>query len=157
MCGSYQFPWVVKAQPGQRLNITLLDLSWTSDPKPGSVSQGYCNPYGSVREFLKTPVEGEKTQDICSSALQRFSHVYASTGDNVELVVHNPGSQNFMIIVNGQLTKSSCGHSSRISFYSYWLLISQRHISVYHCQVFPRSQHSAGAMSTRQTIMERSL
>ena len=71
--GSATCPWVIKAQPGQRNNITLMDFS-THIPLDGA-----CQAYAIVRE--KRPTH---SQTICRDRV-RERHVYLSQGPTLEV------------------------------------------------------------------------
>ena len=102
-CGSYPSPWLLHAKPGQRLNITLLDLSWSKKSSGHSHGIQFCNSFGTVREYGIGPGSSDVTQDICGLSNQRLSAVYTSSGDMVDIVIHNAEAQMFLLIINGDL------------------------------------------------------
>ena len=89
-CGSRSHPWLLEAQTGQQINISLLDFSGhgrrTQLDTRGLVSDD-CSPahvqYGYIVD--KT---NKNNVSICSTAAQqRHKHVYQSTGNVVEVVL----------------------------------------------------------------------
>ena len=94
-CGSRSRPWLLEAQTGQQVNISLLDFSGhgrrTQLDTRGLVSDD-CSPahvqYGYIVD--KT---NKNNVSICSTtAQQRHKHVYQSTGNVVEIVLANNDS-----------------------------------------------------------------
>jgi len=88
-CGSRSHPWLLEAQTGQQVNISLLDFSGqTQLDTRGLVSDG-CSPahvqYGYIVD--KT---NKNNVSICSANdQQRHKHVYQSAGNLVEIVLIN--------------------------------------------------------------------
>ena len=89
-CGSRSHPWLLEAQTGQLVNISLLDFSGhgrrTQLDTRGLVSDD-CSPahvqYGYIVD--KT---SKNNVSICSrDAQQRHKHVYQSAGNLVEIVL----------------------------------------------------------------------
>ena len=89
-CGSRSHPWLLEAQTGQQVNISLLDFSGhgrrTQLDTRGLVSDD-CSPahvqYGYIVD--KT---NKNNVSICSTdAQQRHKHVYQSAGNLVEIVL----------------------------------------------------------------------
>jgi len=108
-CGSRSRPWLLEAQTGQQVNISLLDfighgrrtqLDTHDDCSPAHVQYGYI-----VDKTNKNNVS------ICSTdAQQRHKHLYQSTGNLVEIVL-NPHQtanedgdtpQNFLLAFEGK-------------------------------------------------------
>jgi len=97
-CGSRSHPWLLEAQTGQKVNISLLDFSGhgretqldtrglaSDDCSPARVQYGYI-----VDKTNKNNVS------ICSTgAQQRHKHVYQSAGNVVEIVLINDDSVAF--------------------------------------------------------------
>ncbi len=86
--GSATCPWVIKAQTGQRINITLMDFS-TYIPLDGA-----CQVYAIVREKMPS-----HSQTICRDRV-REKHVYLSQGSTLEvrLVRPNNGDRRHFIL-----------------------------------------------------------
>ena len=89
-CSSRSHPWLLEAQTGQQVNISLLDFSGhgqrTQLDTRGLVSDD-CGPahvqYGYIVD--KT---NKNNVSICSTAAQqRHKHVYQSTANVVEIVL----------------------------------------------------------------------
>jgi len=89
-CGSRSHPWLLEAQTGQQVNISLLDFSGhggrTQLETRGLVSDD-CSPahvqYGYIVD--KT---NKKNVSICSiAAQQRNRYIYRSVGNVVEIVL----------------------------------------------------------------------
>ena len=110
-CGSRSHPWLLEAQTGQQVNISLLDFSGhgrrTQLDTRGLVSDD-CSParvqYGYIMD--KT---NKNNVSICSTdAQQRHKHVYQSAGNLVEIVLCRQDEddtdiehQNFMLAFEG--------------------------------------------------------
>lgn len=73
--GSADCPWLIKAAPGQRVNVSLVDFAVT--PGIGET----CHAYAIIRERDPT-----RTNTICSGE-QRERHIYMSLSDTVEIRV----------------------------------------------------------------------
>ena len=111
-CGSRSHPWLLEAQTGQQVNISLLDFSGhgqrTQLDTRGLVSDD-CGPahvqYGYIVD--KT---NKNNVSICSTAAQqRHKHVYQSTGNVVEIVLSHQQpiedenySPNFLLAFEGR-------------------------------------------------------
>jgi len=111
-CGSRSHPWLLEAQTGQQVNISLLDFSGhgqrTQLDKRGLVSDD-CGPahvqYGYIVD--KT---NKKNVSVCSTAAQqRHKHVYQSAGNVVEVILTRQVIEdenilpNFLLAVQGKL------------------------------------------------------
>jgi len=109
-CGSRSRPWLLEAQTGQQVNISLLDFSGhgrrtqldtRDDCSPAHVQYGYI-----VDKTNKNNVS------ICSTdAQQRHKHLYQSTGNLVEIIITHQqltGDEtvptNFLLAFEGTLT-----------------------------------------------------
>ena len=89
-CGSRSHPWLLEAQTGQQVNISLLDFSRHGRRTPldtrGLVSDD-CSPahvqYGYIVDNTN-----KNNVSICSTdAQQRHKHVYQSAGNLIEIVL----------------------------------------------------------------------
>ena len=110
-CGSRSHPWLLEAQTGQQVNISLLDFSGhgrrtqldtRDDCSPAHVQYGYI-----VDKTNKNNVS------VCSTDAQhRHKHLYQSTGNLVEIVLTNNDSfsahHNFLISFIGSYLLSHC-------------------------------------------------
>ena len=132
-CGSRSHPWLLEAQTGQKVNISLLDFSGhgrrTQLDTRGLVSDD-CSPahvqYGYIVD--KT---NKNNVSICSTAAQRrHKHVYQSNGNVVEIVFahHEPTgdenySPNFLLALEGTLQHNTCNNkylAIQLRFNSYF-------------------------------------
>jgi len=105
-CGSRSHPWLLEAQTGQKVNISLLDFSGHGQRSQldtrGLVSDD-CSPshvqYGYIVD--KT---NKNNVSICSAAArQRYKHVYLSSGSSVEVVLTSTNTSNFLLAYRGWL------------------------------------------------------
>lgn len=86
-CGRMGCPWVLRAQPGQRLNITLLDFALSTrhrNLQTGASHLGLpevCYTYATLREKGK-----DKPSLICGSR-ERVSTAYLSDTNEVRIEV----------------------------------------------------------------------
>jgi len=86
-CGSSSHPWLLEAQTGQQVNISLLDFSGhggqTQLDTRGLVTDHCSLQYGYVVDQTN-----KNNVSICSTAAQqRHKHLYQSTGNLVEIVL----------------------------------------------------------------------
>ena len=86
-CGSRSHPWVLEAQTGQKVNISLLDFSGhgrETQLDTRGLASDYCSParvqYGYIVD--KT---NKKNVSICSTSAEH-KHVYQSQGNLIEIV-----------------------------------------------------------------------
>jgi len=108
-CGSRSHPWLLEAQTGQQVNISLLDFSGhgqrTQLDTRGLVSDD-CSP-AHVQYGYIVDKNNKNNVSICSNAAQqRHKHVYQSTGNVVEIVLLSGqlmenGSNGFLLAVEG--------------------------------------------------------
>lgn len=115
-CGSDLFPWRLRAEPGQRLNVTLLDFgnaaaAASSATKAGAegdensaaetaVDLKRCRHFGRVVE----PGIG-RTTEICGKPNVRESHVELSQSSLVEVIINRSNNEHFLLIISGQYQK----------------------------------------------------
>ncbi|KAK2171625.1 hypothetical protein NP493_1050g01005 [Ridgeia piscesae] len=80
-CGSIDSPWLVRARPGQKINITLWDFAIMThrSPRPAASS-----PVCLVYAIIKESASSVPTQTICGGK-SRQSHAYRSLGNSVEV------------------------------------------------------------------------
>lgn len=88
--GSTDCPWMLKADKGQRINITLIDFGILTN------MEDICHAYAIIRE--KDPT---RTSTICGRK-QRISHEYLSTSNAVEIRIlyanrHNDAKKYFLL------------------------------------------------------------
>ena len=80
-CGSQRCPWLIRGQPGQKVNLTLIDFS-RDNYHHGNTEQGRqkCGTvYATIRERAL-----QQSETVCAGA-ERERHVYTSFGHEVEL------------------------------------------------------------------------
>jgi len=92
-CGSRSHPWLLEAQTGQQVNISLLDFSGhgqrTQLDTRGLVSDE-CGS-GHVQYGYIVDKSNKNNVSVCSTAAQqRHNHVYQSAGNIVEIVLPHP-------------------------------------------------------------------
>ena len=88
--GSSKCPWVIKGQPGQRINITLVDFSQMSPhevPDGRGVRPRYCREYATLRES-----KGSKSLVVCDGDPED-KHIYISDSHVVEIEIEKSQSQ----------------------------------------------------------------
>lgn len=97
--GSADCPWMIKAKPGQKINITLFDFA--TNQQEGDT----CHAYAILRE-----TEPTRSITVCGSVM-RERNVYTSISDSVEIrVLRNQFSVNkgkyFLLKYNREYPKS---------------------------------------------------
>ena len=82
-CGSPGTPWIIEAEPGQRINVTLMDF--TRFNVAATVGQRYdirgCRNYALVRERGRN-----KNVTVCASDA-RERHVHMSSSNTLEITI----------------------------------------------------------------------
>ena len=114
-CGSQQNPWVITAQPGQKINITLFDFgisgSFNTSSNPGTITAGnsnkrtnypvYCQQYARIEEK-----DVARSTIVCGGE-RREKNVYISVTNEVEVHVMNRRTigqhQYFLLKYNGNI------------------------------------------------------
>jgi len=109
-CGSRSHPWLLEAQTGQQVNISLLDFSGHGRRTQLDTRGDDCSPshvqYGYIVD--KT---NKNNVSICSTDAQlRHKHLYQSTGNLVEIVLNThqiankdvDTPQNFLLAFEGK-------------------------------------------------------
>jgi hypothetical protein len=77
-CGSPRVPWIIKAKPGQMIDITMMDFGVVSNKK---IHDQSCVLYGYILER-----SSGINHTICGSD-RRQQHVYTSKSNVVEIVI----------------------------------------------------------------------
>jgi len=105
-CGSRSHPWLLEAQTGQKVNISLLDFSGhgrrTQLDTRGLVSDD-CSP-AHVQYGYIVDKSNKNNVSICSTAAQqKHKHVYQSNGNMVEVVLGKlmTNDSGFLLAVEG--------------------------------------------------------
>lgn len=103
-CGSKSHPWRLEAPVGQRINISLLDFSWSHSTHSGDVTS--CRQYGYIEEKSdKSNVSICAATSLGGAISPREIAVYTTQTNKVEMVLNsgtNSNSLNFLIKVNGE-------------------------------------------------------
>ena len=76
--GTDSCPWLIQAQPGQRINITLLDFAIDTETKPTRPID-YCRAYAIIRDH-----QTGRSTTVCGGHV-RESVVYLSQSNSVEV------------------------------------------------------------------------
>ena len=85
-CGSRSHPWLLEAQTGQQVNISLLDFSAGRTQLTGTRDD--CSPAHSVQYGYIVDKTNKNNVSICSTDHQhRHKHLYLSAGNLVEIVL----------------------------------------------------------------------
>lgn len=153
-CGTLNCPWTLEANPGQRINLTLLDFSADlikipDGIPPGAPAGSICYRYASVRDGNLTKdltgcgKEGQGMRGGRRSVYLSESHVvqitiYTSHTNNVHFLIRYQSKQMVLMHMDFSLTHSSwslpvCLSASICltgSLYSFQSLVSVS-ISVY--------------------------
>lgn len=96
-CGSQQNPWVITAQAGQKINITLFDFGTTgslnSSSNPGAFTAGNSNKRTNYPVYCQQYVRIEE-KDVARSTIvcggeRREKNVYISVTNEVQIQVMN--------------------------------------------------------------------
>ena len=106
-CGSTTSPWLIKALPGQRINLTLLDFGAVQNEESpldssGQRSMDHCQVYGIIRETLNG-----KASAICGGII-RERNVYVSEGNELEVrIMTSPAEQGAQFLIKYQSKSAS--------------------------------------------------
>ena len=92
-CGLHNTPWILQAEPGQQINITLVDFSWNNNKS--NTDNGYngrCN-YGYILD-----VESDDVISLCGGR-EREKHLYLSTSHTVQVVLDSLALQKYSFLI----------------------------------------------------------
>ena len=109
-CGSHSAPWVIKALPGQVINLTLSDFSVLplDDKQNTEDPETKCIAYAILREKSV-----QKSNTVCGGRSTQ-GHIYISETSTLEIIIlGNPAadpSKHFLLHYKG------IGHEHRDSF-----------------------------------------
>ena len=85
-CGTARCPWVIQAQPGQRINITLMDFSGgQSQLNSGAAARKVCYRYATLKESSST------TRDVTlcpGEDRNEANHVYLSESNFLSVTLY---------------------------------------------------------------------
>jgi len=114
-CGSDLFPWRLRAEPGQRLNVTLLDFGSTAPAtsaatksvldadENSAASAAHAADSKRCRHFGRVVEPGiGRTTEICGKLNVRESHVELSQSNLVEVIINRSNNDQFLLIISGQ-------------------------------------------------------
>ena len=93
-CGTHRAPWRVEAEPGQRINITMLDFGWKSEGFHSTLGTHKCSAYGYI---LEPSLSTNRT--ICGGTL-RERHAYLSSSSSVDIVLTTPEQDAVNFLLN---------------------------------------------------------
>ena len=86
-CGSEAAPWVLSAEEGQQINMTLIDFYWDDGGAECSVEYGYI-------------IDGGRPDTVTFCGGQtRTRHLTISTGDVVQIVIKEDLLEKFRFLV----------------------------------------------------------
>ena len=84
-CGSHSAPWVIKALPGQVINLTMSDFSVLSlddpDEAPTQTEEPRCIAYAILREK-----SAQKSMTVCGGK-RTEGHIYTSLTPVLEVII----------------------------------------------------------------------
>ena len=103
-CGSKDMPWMITVDPGQRINVTLLDFSVErtyhvkrlNDIDAFDIEATVCNEYAVIHE-----VESEWKTMVCGGN-SRSSDVYLSKTNTLRIEITNTGNRYFLLKYEGE-------------------------------------------------------
>ena len=103
-CGSRDLPWMITVDPGQRINVTLLDFSVErtyhvkrlNDIDGFDIEATVCNEYAVIHE-----VESERKTMVCGGNT-RWKEVYLSKTNTLRIEITNTGNKYFIIKYEGE-------------------------------------------------------
>ena len=108
-CGSVHHPWVIRASPGQQINLTLYDFwqeqSYTSNEVLGEMIETHiCKEYAHVRE-----INTDWNSVVCGGG-RRIHHVYLSKTHALEVQITNKDTKYFLLRYEGKfcILQTSC-------------------------------------------------
>ena len=102
-CGVTSQPWVVEAQTGQQVNVSLLDFGSARDTgAAGLAGQLSGCPAGSVQYGYVVDKTARKNVSICGAGRQRRQQaVYMSTDNTIEIVISRQTEIKFLLALEG--------------------------------------------------------
>ena len=85
--GSTTCPWIITVDPGQRINVTLMDFSLIQPFGPNDVfgreeatkNKAFCHKYAEIQERPKT------RQTVVCGGEERYKKVYVSQTNRIEI------------------------------------------------------------------------
>jgi len=110
--GSERCPWVVVVGRGQRIRITLYDLTitktsrWSGQRQSTQTQEGRCLLYATIREGLESDVIGDHM--ICSGGDEREHVVYTSRDHTLTITIHYAPGNQFILQYEGLCRQHYC-------------------------------------------------
>ena len=95
-CGTPNRPFLLRAQPGQKINITLMDFSVTSTKNARDNSGDSCRVYAVIEDPLT-----QKRHTICGGRRERVRHEYTSSNNTLEIRIipkHNKNDAHYFLL-----------------------------------------------------------
>ena len=80
-CGNADHPWMLKAEIGQRINITLIDFTSNQNTLSG-VNSNVCMVYATIRES-----DSAITHTVCGGKGHKVIPVFMSASNKVEVKI----------------------------------------------------------------------
>ena len=92
-CGVHESPWILEAKPGQQIELTLIDLSWTNN----SESRSRCPlNYGYILNM-----DSDDVIKICGG-IKAEQILYSSVGHRIQIVLEMTSVQNYNFLIKFQ-------------------------------------------------------
>ena len=89
-CGDKDNPWLISADIGQRINITLIDFVNIGSKDSGEEANYKCTVYGTIRDG-----NGAVTNTVCGGSGKKIIPVFLSTSNSIEVrLISKPVQQN---------------------------------------------------------------
>ena len=82
-CGLHESPWILKAQPGQQIDITVMDFNWKNN---SSIKNAVADKSCSKSLGYILDMESDDVINICGEE-GRIEHVYKSEGHSVQIIL----------------------------------------------------------------------
>ena len=102
-CGSASTPWIIQAEPGQRINVSLVDFTrFNVGVELGHRSEIHgCRRYAGIRE------RAVRTNLTVCAGDQRERHLYLSRSNSLEIAILKMSSEPYNFLIKYQ---SKCSH-----------------------------------------------
>ena len=90
-CGLHDTPWLLQAEPGQKINLTITDFAWKND-----TVRGCSQRYGYMLD-----TESDDVINICGG-IQRKRALYLSTGYSLQVVLDENAVKKYKFLIQFQ-------------------------------------------------------
>ena len=87
-CGNTDYPWLLKAAIGQRINVTLIDFTRGQVATPAAEGN-LCIVYATIKEGINSAI----THTVCGRAGQKTVPVFMSVSNIVEIRIISKSKQ----------------------------------------------------------------